>query len=435
MDRIYYFALPLYDGVRAWYAALQRLNPRLSYAQFMGITGGVFRTLFCANDCLCFERYRERETTIAGVEAQGYRVLPINASPQSLRRLQQRLIRTWERKTPVVWFEETREGLLTDFTPDTGIFTLEGVDELGERSVIVRTAAEMRSLELYLVRRSRRPVGRRSLRIWSALLEWVAFALRAPTWGRCAALPPAVPCGAGLAAYSLWADALERDPPRTPGSLKALIRRARRWQTSREAASEFLRELAGTRRTAFANRLRYAADIFAREAREALGPIPTAPPAAPDLIRRAEAWEQEAVGYLMEAIVIALRLPKTTGSALLEPPEKPLTGMALQEMIYLARAGSPPFRTLAARRLTGSDHPQALSTLTQLLYDSEEMTHEMALYTLAMHPSQRGASILRGVYRSLAEAVEPKESRLRHVIACLPSVIPELEREIQQKQR
>lgn len=428
MNRIDHFALPLHNGVSAWYAALHRLNPRLSYARFMGMTGGVFRTLFCANDCLCFERYREREIAIAGVQAQGFRVLPINAPPQSLRRLQQRLIRAWERGTPVVWSEEAREGLLTDFSPDTGVFTLEGVDELGERSAIERTVAEIRSLELYLVRRSRRPVGRSSMRIWNALLEWVAFALRAPTWGRCAALPPAVPCGAGIAAYSLWADALERDPPATPGSLNALIRRARRWQTSREAASEFLRELAGTRRTAFANRLRYAADIFAREAQEALGPIPAAPHGAPDLLRRAEAWEREAVGDLMEAIVIALRLPEPTGTALLEPPEEPLSGMALQEMIYLARAGSPPFRTLAARRLAGSDHPQALSTLTQLLYDPEEMTREMALYTLAVHPSQRGVSMLRGVYRSLAEAVEPDESRLRRAITCLPGVIPEEER-------
>jgi hypothetical protein len=429
MNRIHDIALPLHDGVSAWYAALQCLNSRLSYPRIMGMTGGVYRTLFCANDCLCFEQYREREQAIADVEAQGYRVLPLNLSTQSLRRLHQRLLRAWQRGMPVVWFDPEREGLLTDYSPDKEVFTLEGVDQLGERNTTEQTTAQIRSLELYRVGRSRRHIGLNSRRVLNALLEWVAFALRAPVWGRCAALPPSVPCGAGLAAYSLWAEALKRDPPRMPGSLHVLIRRARRWQNSRLAAAEFLCELAGTRRSAFANRLRYAATLFVREAQEAWTPLLQTQHAATTLVRRAQSWEQEAVGYLMEAVVIALHLPAAAGRALLEPPEEPLTGIALQEMIYLARAGSPPLRLLAARRLTGSDHPQAVSTLTQLLYDSEETVSEMALHILAGTPSHRGIPVLRGVYRSLAESGEPGDMRLRRAIASLPGVIPAEERE------
>jgi hypothetical protein len=434
MNRIPDIALPLHNGISAWHAALQRLDFRRSYAWLMGMTGGAFRTLFCANDCFCYERYREQEPVIAGVEAQGYRVLPLNDPPQSLRRFQQRLIRAWERRTPVVWFDEAQEGILTGYKPDTGAFTLEGVDAFGKPGLHRRTTAELQTTELYLVGKSRRKVGLNSQRELSALMEWVAFAYRAPVWRRCAAQPSATLCGAGLAACSLWADALERDPPRTLDSRQSLMRRAHRWQNARQAAADFLLELAGTRRSAFANRLRYAAELFSREAQEALSPLMQAPRAAPTLLRRAEEWEKEAVGYLMEAVVIALRLPPIMARALQGPPEEPLFGMALQEMIYLARAGSPPLRTLAARRLAGSDHPQAVSTLTQLLYDSEEAVSEMALNALAKFPPERCAPILLGVYRSLAEGIEPHEIRLRRAIACLPGMIPEEEMEGLQKE-
>lgn len=111
-------------------------------------------------------------------------------------------------------------------------------------------------------------------------------------------------------------------------------------------AAAFLMEVVGTRRDFVSNRLRYAARCL--EAAQIAA----------------------AYGWLREAGVAAWQLPAAGAQALLSAPEHPLSNTLRQELIYLARAGTLPLKTLAARRLTYElHHPDARKTLHQLRFD------------------------------------------------------------------
>jgi hypothetical protein len=113
-------------------------------------------------------------------------------------------------------------------------------------------------------------------------------------------------------------------------------------------AAGFLAEAVGTRHDFVSNRLRYAARCF--EAAQ---------------IERAFAW-------LQEAALAEWQLPAATAEALLAAPDLPLADVLRRELIYLARAGTPTLKTLAARRLTPEcHHPDARKTLHQLCFDRD----------------------------------------------------------------
>ncbi len=113
-----------------------------------------------------------------------------------------------------------------------------------------------------------------------------------------------------------------------------------------EWAAAFLRETIGTRHDLLSNRLRYAAECF-----EAA------------LIEQAYRW-------LLEAAIAAWQLPAAPAEALRASPERPLSDMSRRELIYFARAGSLPLKTLAARRLSHEcEHLDARKTLHQLRFD------------------------------------------------------------------
>jgi hypothetical protein len=110
----------------------------------------------------------------------------------------------------------------------------------------------------------------------------------------------------------------------------------------------FLLEIAGTRRDYVSNRLRYAARHF--EAAE---------------IEAAYAW-------LLEAAIAGWQLPAAAAEALLASPDHPMPDLLRRELIYFARAGILPLKTLAARRLTRErHHPDAAKTLHQLRFDPD----------------------------------------------------------------
>ena len=115
-----------------------------------------------------------------------------------------------------------------------------------------------------------------------------------------------------------------------------------------ESAAAFLLEVVGTRRDFVSNRLRSAARCF-------------------------EAARIEcAYGHLREAGVAAYELPATMAQALLTDPSLPLSDVLRREAIYLARAGTPVLKTLAARRLTYERHQlDARKTLHQLRFDPD----------------------------------------------------------------
>jgi hypothetical protein len=158
--------------------------------------------------------------------------------------------------------------------------------------------------------------GHRRENIRHAILRWVAFS---------AAFPERIP---------------------TEGGRDAAVR------LSSEA---FLREIAGKMRTPVALRWRYAADCFSEE------DVP------------------QALDYLREAALRELHLPPSLYRALLDPDPKPLDGAERRELIYLARAGIPHLRTLAAERLLLEvDNEEVWRTLEQLCYDPSYWVRSVA---------------------------------------------------------
>jgi hypothetical protein len=91
--------------------------------------------------------------------------------------------------------------------------------------------------------------------------------------------------------------------------------------------------------------------------------------------RAAEAVEagalSEAMNLLREGVLRELCLPTPIQSALLRDPSEPLSAIERQELIYLARAGTPEMKTLAGRRLQAErGRREVLRTLQQLCYDA-----------------------------------------------------------------
>ncbi len=113
-----------------------------------------------------------------------------------------------------------------------------------------------------------------------------------------------------------------------------------------EAAQAFLREVAGRQKTPIPLRWKYAADCFA------------------------EGWVPDALDWLREAVLREVHLHPTLIEVLLSPDTDALTDIQRRELIYLARAGQPALRALAAERLLLEiDRDDAYRTLEQLCYD------------------------------------------------------------------
>lgn len=128
-------------------------------------------------------------------------------------------------------------------------------------------------------------------------------------------------------------------------------------------AAAFLHGAIGTRRDFVANRLRYAAHCF--EAAE----IP------------------HAYRWLQEAAIAEWQLPASSAEALQTPSDQPLSDMLRRELVYFARAGTLPLKTLSARRLTYErHHPDARKTLHQLCFDAHPWVRAAAR---AASPSSR----------------------------------------------
>jgi hypothetical protein len=176
--------------------------------------------------------------------------------------------------------------------------------------------------------------------------------------------------------------------------------------------------MAGKQRTFFANRLRRAGALFQQEVSECFDPLltKTAPITPGELIttlHNAHDLAEDAAHILAEGLFPALGLSPLVVSALMEEPGDSLDGMALQELLYLARAGSRPLKQLAARRLAGARQKNATSTLGQLMYDPDKAVRETAMCSLQEIDPPHLLNILGGALRS--DMPEAQDLAYRHL--------------------
>jgi hypothetical protein len=333
------------------WASVKVLEPTLSYATFMGMTGGAWRTCLCSPACEHLYLDEIDRTLDAGLERIGLR-------------------------------RELKEG---EQPP-------------------------------YRLRRSRSPMGLRSRRELTALTEGLAELLRPPFPGICPELVPITYQGCGLAAYTLWADSLSSAPVQNDNSFNR--KRLEQWADAHRAGREFLLELAGKKRTFFANRLRRTGELFQQEVSDCFEPLlsKTAPITQGELVtalHNAQDLAEDAAHILAEGLLPTLGLSPLVVTALMEEPGDSLDGMGLQELLYLARAGSRPLKQLAARRLAGARQRNATSTLGQLIYNPDSAVRETAMWSLRKIDPPHLLNILGGALRS--DMPEAQDLAYRHL--------------------
>ena len=106
-------------------------------------------------------------------------------------------------------------------------------------------------------------------------------------------------------------------------------------------------------------------------------------------------------------------------SALAEPASQQLSGPALQEVIYLARSGSVPFRRLAAMRSAGTNFPQSIATLGQLLFDPIPAIARTALFALVEAGKSEAIPVIGRALNGLLQDELPSDELLASMVILL----------------
>ncbi|MGC8667129.1 MAG: hypothetical protein ACP5VE_03285 [Chthonomonadales bacterium] len=328
------------------------------------------------------------------------------------RRMPAQLLRRYIRRRSVAWFHDHGSGVLfwnaDEQVPRTMLVLGNNNLPIGEgpgRGVVLPSA-----LRLYRVVHPKEAVGRRKWRLARALAEWAAVRWLEPYPDVCAdgvlrwhAL--------GRAALAFVEAAIHGGGRSTqPREQEGIASIRSDWESRWSVGVEFLHCAAGKARTAFANRLRWAAEILEDEANTIARGFDAASPDRTGNIPQSFAGElrhDAAAQYLAEAAMIQAGLPASIISSLLEDPVQPLRDRSLHEIIYLARAGVDEFRAVAARRLMGATgSPAAVSTLEQLLYAGNMVVQLTAVTSLLTHGAD-GMRTLAGFVAS--QAAHPSE--------------------------
>jgi hypothetical protein len=372
------------NGFSTVWAALLTVYPGLSYADFMGFTAGAWLTCHGQTEGTPLWLAEVSQILPAGLQRLGYTAEISDGD--AFDSLYSSLYReSGSRQPPKRRLIAARlnafEGQI--LSPGNEGREWETVATSGTR------ASGRKKFEPWVYIRVRRTPGAAGLlshRQLAALTDGLATMFR-PTFLVDRGDSQPAEAAVGLAAYDLWADTLHASSAITASGHAAFRHQADAWNDAHRAAAVFLHGLAGAQRTAYANRLRRAAELLAKETADYLTPLTilsrkAVPQEAPALMDGAARSAEDAAHLLAEAVFIALHLPAVAVDALLQQSGEPLSGMALQEMLYLARAGTPPLRLLAARRLAGSEGPQVVSTLGQLLYDADYRVRQTAIWSL-----------------------------------------------------
>ncbi len=115
---------------------------------------------------------------------------------------------------------------------------------------------------------------------------------------------------------------------------------------------------------------------------------------------------------LHEALLKRLLVPPGLQAILLDEPLSSVAGSRLAELIYLARAGRPELKLMAARRLSGARDIQAMSTLAQLLHSDDIAVARTAIWALrCSRPERLGGTLLHAV-RTVSPKIDRSDVRL-----------------------
>jgi hypothetical protein len=390
---------PMISPHAIWWRAVHQAAPAVEYAEFVGLSGAAAELPVCAPGCDCRLRHALALSARKAVESCGLRVTALASGGDSEMRARRRVETALRRKSAVVWQSDSRDELALLAVREDGALMATRCGGADDLICEVFTEIDVdfdtqRGGEFYGLSRSTSPRGPRSRRELKALLEWIASAFRPPTTGGCRIGGPLQQHGGGIAACDLWAAIADAE---TSGRF---ARRAAVWREAKEAGALWLRQVAGRGRSRLANRVRAAADALESEVDLCWRNSGVARTDRIERIQSARAWARESAILLAEAAFARAGLPSHAIAALLEEPSERLDGIALNEVIYLARASIRPLRELAARRLAGALAASATSALIQLLYDDDGPVASTALWSLARQPMDRLVDVLLSAARN-----------------------------------
>lgn len=392
-----------------WWHAINCLGvaPSLSYDDFVGMSTAPADLAVCAPCCNCRLTHGLRRSAISAIETAGFRAVLLNPPELPDVRLTRKMEAAATRRIPVVWLSGGDAGMVIEAPDQGGIavvlscgqsILLADPEPWTERKVPWGSLVEG---ELYVLKRVREPRGLRSHRTLRSLLEWVAGSFRAPTNGGCITGGPLESHAEGLAAYDKWSGITADETP------DRFRERAAVWREARTSGAAYLRGIAGTSRSRFSNLVRRASDLYDAESDLFCEPAACASTTSRlsrrqmrDTVTGAVHLAEDAAHLLAEAALLRAGLSITAMIAIIESPSESLDGIALNEMLYYARAGTRPVRELAARRLAGAESPAAVSALTQLLCNDDGRVAASALWALLQSPAPRLAGSLLSATRS-----------------------------------
>ncbi len=377
---------PARDGLCAWLESLATPGDSGARVRLLAASASWASLAFSSPSCLCRDLRQTEHDMRRGLASLGYRVEALTGGELRLKGARDRIGRYLERGRLVPWFLGDEEGVIWR-REEPGFrvrfVTLDGA--IGER---LAQPDELAAARLYLVRPAPSLREPRMLHDVHTLLEAAArWLLPHAHGGFC---PRCEGTDIGLAAMERARTAHRTSQAWAQDVPIARVRHAR-WTGRVSDGCAVLERLGIAASTARGTRVRYAHACLAdaledlRAAARAFteAAAPAALPAAFGTYRcdidDACYSIQGAFEWITAVACLRGRLPVHYRDLLFSGPAEPTPAGHLADLTYLARAGSPPFRRLAARRLGGlRGERSAATTVRQLLHDPDDMTALMA---------------------------------------------------------
>ena len=371
------------DGIWAWRVALSgdpAVETRILLASGSSLA-------FSSPGCLCRDLLEPECGIARAIGPLGRRVEPLRGRDLARKPVRRRVAAYARAGRVVPWFLGEREGVI--FGGDETALRTEWVSLSGARGECAFDAETMGDARLYLVRSA---PSLRQPRAWREIHQALEFVTQwyAPYahGGHCVACEGS---DTGTASLARMRSSRGQGTDGMPNEGVAVLRR-RIWMRRLADAHAAVERMCGRSRTRDATRMRRAAARVGA-AYEALGRAEDALPSPGEAAARPRtAFErfrtelacvqdcmEDACGWMLEAACIRAGLPQHYVSLLHGAPDERIAEGQVGDLVYLARAGSVPFRRLAARRLAPLAHARGVAaTLRQLLHDADDLTALLA---------------------------------------------------------
>ena len=407
-------------AVQIWGEALRSLDSEAAEEAFW-LLAPLPALSFCSWGCRCEELVAAEFMGLQNLAHLGVSMMALNAGSESEEEVFRRIRRELGGNRCVVWFGRASAGIVREAI-DLKRFSALKWSPSGKRSEVIENEIPIRTARFYCLHPSRLHMQSSGSSRWLALLNSSAITMRPAVIGLCPRRAEPTMRGCGRGAIDAFFNSLNTCS--SPAQIRQTITR---WKSGFIGAEYVLEGAAGVSKRRSANQLRRAAESCVRAIRILNGIDSNLKNLKGTKVQpfdrfRGEfalvaACADDASSLIVEAALSALGVEEALRAALFA--EGNASGQALEELLYLARSGSPRFRQLAARRLAGVADNRATSVLRQLLYERDSAISDTALHALAQLPATDFLPMLRNIYPHVPPTRQGSAVSLRASILAL----------------